>query len=74
MQNRADMGGTRCGSKVKQESEKRTPRVSADQQTSDAVGASRLAQFMQRARNMEFMRVGEKRARSGNSHLHENAD
>ena len=69
MQNRADMGGTRCGKKIKQESEKGSPRVSADD-LSDAVLASRFSQFMQRARNMEFIRIGEKRARSGSSHEH----
>ncbi len=70
MQNRADMGGTRCGKKIKQESEKGSPRVSADVENSDAILAGQFSQFMQRVRNMEFMRIGEKRARSSSSNLH----
>jgi len=61
------MGGTRCASKIKQESEKRTPRVSADREASDAMVASRFSQFLQRGRNMELLRLGEKRARSGSA-------
>jgi hypothetical protein len=68
MQNRADMGGTRCGNKIKQESEKGSPRVSADQ--SDTIVASRFSRFLLRARNMEIMRIGDKRARRNSSHEH----
>jgi len=74
MQNRADTGEIRCGNKIKQESEKRTPRVSADSEVSDVMVASVFSQFMQRPRNMGFLRFGEKRARSGSSHLHTEAD